>query len=125
MQSKKLKRLFRAVSAAALAGGALIASPVLAQPSATWTGGTDNYNTNTNWTPNTDPTVLDTATLAGAGSATVNITAPATVNHLLFEGAQVYTINNSSIYNVNGIDALGITNDSTCSVPSVIVVGPL
>jgi uncharacterized protein with beta-barrel porin domain len=93
---------------AALIGAAL---PAVAQ-NATWNGATTDWNTDTNWTPNTVP--LGTATFTNSGSATVdNNSGIVIVGAIDFTGApnaQAYTINIDNPFIVN---AAGVTNSST------------
>ncbi|HZR61540.1 MAG TPA: autotransporter domain-containing protein [Xanthobacteraceae bacterium] len=77
--------------------------------SATWNGSTPDWNTPTNWTPNTVPT--GTATFAATGSASVNNASdPVTIGAINFNAAaQAYTITVEKLLTVNGT---GIANNS-------------
>jgi outer membrane autotransporter protein len=78
----------------------------------TWNGATTDWNTATNWTPNTVPSV--TATFSNTGSTTVdNASGNVTIGAISFTAvpnAQAYTINIDNTFTINGA---GVTNSST------------
>jgi len=96
--------------AAFAAGLCLAASAALAQD-ATWNGATTDWNTATNWTPNTVPG--GTAIFSSTGSTTVdNASGNVTIGAISFTAAppaQAYTINIDNTFTINGA---GVTNSS-------------
>ncbi len=86
-----------------LTGGAAYAQ------NATWNGSTTDWNTPTNWTPNTVPT--GTATFAATGSTSVdNASGIVSIGAIDFNAvAQAYTINIDNPFLINGT---GVANNS-------------
>ena len=83
--------------------------------SATWSANptSDDWNTATNWTPNTVPNgPADIATFAFSNLASVTINKSTTVDSIVFDaGASAYTITDAAIKPLNIIGA-GIVNES-------------
>ena len=79
---------------------ALALSPMPALATAfTWSGGSSDYGTSTNWTPNGVPGAGDNVTYSSSGLGTVNLAAPFSANGWTFSAAnnQFYTITGSAI----------------------------
>jgi hypothetical protein len=104
-------KIIRQSIAVLLASTCLGAGAAHAQ-NAAWNGATTDWNTATNWTPNTVPT--GTATFTNTGSATVdNASGNVTIGAVSFSAvpnAQAFTVNIDNTFIINGA---GVTNNST------------
>jgi hypothetical protein len=96
------------VAAALLACTCLTGGAAYAQ-NATWNGSTTDWNTPTNWTPNTVPS--GTATFGATGSASVdNASGAVSIGTIDFNAvAQAYTVSIENSFTVNGT---GVVNNS-------------
>jgi hypothetical protein len=101
-------RSLHRVAAALLACTCLTGGAAFAQD-ATWNGSTTDWNTPTNWTPNTVP--FGTATFAATGSASVdNASGAVSIGTIDFNTlAQAYTVSIENSFTVNGT---GVVNNS-------------
>jgi autotransporter-associated beta strand protein len=98
-----------------LAGGAAYAQD------ATWNGSTTDWNTSTNWTPNTVPT--NTATFAATGSTSVdNASGAVAIGAIVFNAvsqAYSFTIDNPFLINGTGV-ANNSANTQTFTIDSTL-----
>jgi autotransporter-associated beta strand protein len=113
------RRSLRRAAAVLLACTCLSGGAAYAQD-ATWNGSTTDWNTPTNWTPNTVPT--NTATFATTGSASVdNASGAVSIGTIDFNAAaQAYTVTIDNAFTVTGT---GVVNNSANAQTFLVTSG--
>jgi uncharacterized protein with beta-barrel porin domain len=114
--------LARCAGLAAIAAGLCLAASA-AHAQSTWIGGTTDWNTATNWSPNTVPPATGTAVFSSTGSTFVDnnsgFVSVGAIQFTAVPNAQAYTIQVDNTFVIGGA---GVTNSSTntqtFSIPS-------